>query len=84
MKEQLLSWDKTMDASFAGKDYPGGEVSPPDPDPVSWYETEPFRPFEAAWKERWEFKPYYDRTKGYGIEKGKGKAKGEGKGKPKN
>jgi hypothetical protein len=84
MKERLLAWDATMDASFAGKDYPEGKVSPPDPEPVSWYDTERYKPFESEWKERWEFRPYYERAKGFGIGKDKGKAKGEGKGKPKN
>ncbi len=83
-RERLLAWDATMEASFAGKDYPGGRVSPPDPEPVSWYDTERYRPYEAAWKERWEYRPYYERTKGFGIGKGKGNAKGEGKGKAKN
>ena len=84
LKDRLLSWDATMDASFAGKDYPEGKVSPPDPEPVAWFDTERYRPYEAEWKERWEFRPYYERTKGYGIgkEKGKEKAKGKGKAKP--
>ncbi len=84
MKEQLLAWDATMDASFVGKDYPEGKVSPPDPEPVSWYDTERYLPYEAEWKERWEYRPYYERTNGFGIGKGKGKAKAVGKDKPKN
>lgn len=79
MKESLLAWDATMDASFAGKDYPEGEVSPPDPEPVAWYDTDRYRPFEAEWKERWEFRPYYEGSKGFGVGKGKSKAAGKEK-----
>jgi len=75
MKAQLLAWDATMDASFAGKDYPEGTVSPPDPEPVAWYDDDRYKPFEAGWKGRWEYRPYYERTKGFGVGKGKGKVK---------
>jgi hypothetical protein len=64
MKQQLLAWDATMDASFAGKDYPGGKVSPPDPEPVSWHETPQYQPYLAEWKQRWEYKSYLERTQG--------------------
>lgn len=58
MRQQLLDWDAGMDASFAGKDYPAGEVTPPDPEPVNWFETPAYQPYLAAWRERWEFKNY--------------------------
>jgi arylsulfatase A-like enzyme len=64
MKQQLLAWDATMDASFAGKDYPGGKVSPSDPELVFWYGTPRYQPFLAEWKERWEFKSYLDHAQG--------------------
>jgi arylsulfatase A-like enzyme len=60
LKAQLLAWDATMDASFAGRDYPGGKVAPADPEPVAWYDTPAYQPYLAAWRERWEFKPYLD------------------------
>ncbi len=62
MKQRLLAWDATMDASFAGSDYPGGKVSPPDPGPVSWYDTPQYQPFLAEWKDRWEYKSYLNRA----------------------
>ena len=83
MKAQFLAWDATMEASFAGKDYPGGTLSPPDPEPIAWYETDRYRPYEAVWRERWEFLPYYQGTKGFGIGKGKGNVKAKGKEKSK-
>ena len=79
MKEQLLAWGTTMTASFAGKDYPEGTVSPRDPNPVAWYDDDRYKPFEVEWKERWEYRPYYERTKGFGVGKGKGDGKGKGK-----
>jgi len=62
MRKQLLDWNATMDASFAGKDYPEGKVSPPDPESVNWFETPAYQPYLAQWKERWEFKTYLERT----------------------
>ncbi len=64
MKQQLLDWNATMDASFAGKDYPEGKVSPPDPESVNWFETPQYQPYLAEWKERWEYKSYIERAQG--------------------
>lgn len=61
MKQQLLAWNAGMNASFAGEDYPEGQVTPPDPQPVNWYETPPYQPFLAGWKGRWEFQTYINR-----------------------
>jgi hypothetical protein len=62
MKAALVEWDASMDASFHGKDYPEEKVSPPDPEPVNWYETPQYQPFLAEWKQRWEFKSYLERA----------------------
>lgn len=56
MRERLRAWDASVDASFAGKDYPEGAVMPPDPEPVAWYETAQYQPYLARWKERWEYR----------------------------
>mgnify|MGYP005853715847 CR=1 FL=1 len=50
MKAELLAWDASMDASFAGRDYPEGKVSPPDPVPMNWYETPQYQPFQGYLK----------------------------------
>jgi hypothetical protein len=55
MRKKLLEWNASMDASFAGRDYPEGKVSPPDPTSVSWFETPQYAPFLAEWKLRWEY-----------------------------
>ncbi len=74
MRKQLLDWNASMDASFAGKDYPGGKVSPPDPESVSWFDTPAYQPFLAEWKERWEYKSYLNRAPGEAKKGGKKKA----------
>ena len=60
MKDQLLTWDATVDASFGGNDYPEGRVTPPDPEPINWYETPQYQSFLSTWKNRWEFNRYLD------------------------
>ncbi len=64
MLEQLRAWDATMEASFAGQDYPEGKLATPDPEPVAWYETDRYRAYEAEWKSRPEFRRYYEGGKG--------------------
>ena len=63
LKQQLLAWNESVEASFAGRDYPAGRVAPPDPEPQAWYDTPAYQPYLPAWKDRWEFKPYMDRQK---------------------
>ncbi len=55
MKKELLSWNESVEASFAGKDYPEGKVSPPDPKSISWAEHPEYQPFLAEWQKRWEY-----------------------------
>ncbi|MBE0545948.1 MAG: sulfatase-like hydrolase/transferase [Verrucomicrobia bacterium] len=62
MQKQLLDWNATMEASFAGKDYPEGKVTPADPVSQFWFETPAYQPYLAQWKERWEFKSYLERA----------------------
>jgi arylsulfatase A-like enzyme len=64
MKKQLLNWNASVDASFAGKDYPEGQVTPPDPEPVNWCDTQPYQPFLLGWKQRWEYQSYLNRAAG--------------------
>lgn len=56
MKRELLAWNESVESSFAGKDYPEGSVTPVDPEPRSWEQTPSYRPYLAAWKDRWEYK----------------------------
>ncbi len=61
LRAELLAWNTSVEASFAGNDYPEGVVTPPDPPSIFWYEAAAYRPYLEAWKERWEFKSYFDR-----------------------
>ena len=61
MKRQLSDWNASVDASFAGRDYPEGEVSPPDPEPVDWYTLPQYQPYLSEWKQRWEFQNFLNR-----------------------
>lgn len=58
MKRELLAWNQAVDASFAGRDYPTGKVSPPDLESIFWYDAPQYAPFLSQWKDRWEFKSY--------------------------
>jgi arylsulfatase A-like enzyme len=61
MKRELLAWNESVEASFAGRDYPEGKLSPPDPQPQAWYETPAYAPYLPQWADRWEFKSYLNR-----------------------
>lgn len=62
MKQQLLDWNASVDRSFAGQDYPERKVTPPDPQPINWFESPDYAPYLAAWQERWEYRSYLNRS----------------------
>lgn len=76
MKQQLLAWNASVNTSFAGKDYAEGRLSPPDPEPVNWYDLPQYQPHLADWKQRWEFKGYLNRAKGKAKQTGNGTRNG--------
>jgi arylsulfatase A-like enzyme len=59
MKQALLAWNASVEASFAGKDYPERKLVPADPEPRNWYETPQYQPYLSQWKERWEYQSYF-------------------------
>jgi hypothetical protein len=63
MKQQLLDWNASVDASFLGKDYAQGRLSPADPEPVNWFDLPQYQPYLSEWKQRWEFQGYLNRAK---------------------
>jgi hypothetical protein len=63
MKRDLAAWNQAVDASFAGRDYPGGKVSPPDPESIFWHDAPQYAPYLPQWKDRWEFKSYLARQR---------------------
>ncbi|MEX2580799.1 MAG: sulfatase-like hydrolase/transferase [Verrucomicrobiales bacterium] len=75
MKGELVAWSESVDASFAGKDYPEGTVTPPDPEPRFWFEGDLYRDHLPEWRERWEFKTYFERVERRQARKEKEKEK---------
>lgn len=63
MQRQLLEFHASVDASFAGKDYPEGRLNSPDPPSISWFEAEPYQPYLEQWKDRWEYHGYLKNTR---------------------
>ncbi len=61
MKQALLAWNESVEASFAGKDYPAGELQPADPEPAFWFDLPQYEDFVGKYRDRWEFKSYIDR-----------------------
>jgi arylsulfatase A-like enzyme len=72
MKAELLAWSASVDASFAGQDYPERRVSPADPEPIAWYESALYLPYLAEWKSYWAYDSYMNRP-AKGVKKGKKK-----------
>lgn len=56
MRKELLAWSESVDASFAGEDYPEGRVDPGEPKPRFWTDVEDYEPYFAAWRTRWEYR----------------------------
>ena len=56
MKQALLAWNDSVQASFAGKDYPEGAVVPPDPKPTRWNEHPDYQPYLKEWQRRPEYR----------------------------
>lgn len=74
MKQQFHAWNRGVQASFEGKDYAAGKVSPPDPEPVNWFEAAPYKPWLVQWSDYWAFQSYFSRD-GSPVPKSKGKGK---------
>ncbi len=60
MKKQLLAFNASVDASFAGRDYPEGKVIPPDPESISWFDADRYQKWLPQWKDYWAYKSYLD------------------------
>ena len=58
MMQAWATWNASVEASVAGKDYPEGSVVPPDPGPRTWPQMEEYAPYLEEWKNRPEFKRY--------------------------
>jgi arylsulfatase A-like enzyme len=74
MKQEFQTWNHGVQASFEGKDYAEGRVTPPDPEPINWFEAAPYKPWLTEWSGYWAYQSYFDRA-GNPVPKGKGKGK---------
>jgi arylsulfatase A-like enzyme len=55
MIQEFTAWNKSVDASVAGKDYKGG-LKEPDPERVFWETLPQYKPYFNEWKKRPEYK----------------------------
>jgi arylsulfatase A-like enzyme len=69
MKAQLLEWNSSVEASFSGKDYPAGKVTPLDLKPIPWTESAAYRPYLDAWYAHDSLKSDIDRSRGKSSKK---------------
>lgn len=76
MQAKFDAWNAGVQASFEGKDYPEGKLSPPDPEPVNWFEAAAYLPYLKEWSGHWVYESYFDRN-GQPKPKGKKKRKAE-------
>jgi arylsulfatase A-like enzyme len=58
MKQAWRGWNDSVDASFAGRDYPGGKLDPADLPSRRWTASPEYAPFITKHGDRWEYKPY--------------------------
>lgn len=55
MREALIKWNASVDASYAGRDYPEGSVSPKEPKSRDWTTSPEYAPYMAELKKRPEY-----------------------------
>ena len=72
MSMELIAWNDSVDASFAGKDYPEEKVTPPDPESIPWSAHPAYKPFLEEWGKRWEYRGIGKPAAKRGAAKGKG------------
>lgn len=56
MIDAWKEWNASVEASVKGRDYPEGEVIPPEPGPRRWTETDEYKPYLDRWKDRPEYR----------------------------
>jgi arylsulfatase A-like enzyme len=56
LQEALLTWNKSVDASFAGKDYPEGSVSKSEPGTRPWMSSSEYKPYLSELQKRPEYR----------------------------
>jgi arylsulfatase A-like enzyme len=62
LRQSLLAWNASVDASFAGADFPGGVLPEPDKVPEFWYEAPIYQDWLPKWRDYWAFRLHFDRA----------------------
>lgn len=63
MKAEYDTWNQTVEASVAGKDYPGGKLDPNQPERRFWTDEEGYKPYFSEWKDRPEYRSRFKPAK---------------------
>lgn len=71
MREALLAWNASVEASVAGKDYPEGKVDAGEPPSRDWVTAPEYAAYLPQWKERPEFRDAVTKGGKAGGKKGK-------------
>ncbi len=58
MQKAFEAWNQTVELSFAGKDYPEGQLTRLDPEPIWWWNHLGYKPYINTWKRRPEYQKY--------------------------
>jgi arylsulfatase A-like enzyme len=64
IKAAWSAWNDSVDASFAGRDYAEGKVSPADPASQSWFTSSVYADYVPQWKDYWAYQSYLKAGKG--------------------
>jgi arylsulfatase A-like enzyme len=54
MVKQLEEWNRSVEGSIAGRDYPEGRVLPGEPEPREWREVPEYEPYRAELEKRFD------------------------------
>jgi hypothetical protein len=55
MLKQFKAWNRQVEASIAGKDYPEGSVRKDEPEPQRWSTSKQYEPYIEQLKDRPEY-----------------------------
>jgi arylsulfatase A-like enzyme len=83
MARELMTWNDTVESSFAGKDYPEGKLNQPDPEPIAWTEHPDYAAYLSQWKNRPEYRQAIKKSVREPTAKSAGKSNGKSAGKKK-
>ncbi len=61
MKADWAKWNESVDASFAGRDYPEGKVDPSEPEPRQWKVTPEYAPYLDRFRKHWQYTDWIDK-----------------------